>query len=70
MFANFKVPKFGVDTHLVIKCGVVVCEGPCPVSPCEDQDEPIKMRDMVVLETDRCQTSRGTKRSSSYCLIS
>ena len=52
MFANFKVPKFGVDTHLVIKCGVVVCEGPCPVSPCEDQDEPIKMRDMVVLETE------------------
>eukprot|EP00090_Calanus_glacialis_P002288 TRINITY_DN11708_c0_g1_i5.p1 TRINITY_DN11708_c0_g1~~TRINITY_DN11708_c0_g1_i5.p1 ORF type:complete len:436 (+),score=115.20 TRINITY_DN11708_c0_g1_i5:86-1309(+) len=52
MFANFKVPKFGVDTHLVIKCGVVVCDGPCPLSPCEDQVEPIKIRDRVVLETE------------------
>ena len=52
MFANFKVPKFGVDKHLVIKWGVVECDGACPLSPCQDQDDPIKMRYMVVLETE------------------
>ena len=52
MFTNFKVPKFGVDTHLSIKCGVVVCDGLCPLSPCKDRNGPIKVRDIVVLETE------------------
>ena len=52
MFANFKVPKFGGERHLTIKCGVVVCDGTCPVSPCDDKDDPIHMRDMIILETE------------------
>ena len=52
IFANFQVPQFGEKRHLSIKCGIVVCEGQCPLSPCEEKDDPIQMRDMVMLETD------------------
>ena len=54
MFANFQVPKFGVLTlhSLMLTCSVVVCGGNCPVSPCEDMEQPIRVREMIVLETE------------------
>ena len=52
MFTNFQVPKFEVSGHLTIKCGVVVCDGDCPVSPCDEKDDPIDMIDMIVMETE------------------
>jgi len=52
MFANFKVPKFGVESHLIIKCSVIVCDGACPKSPCENRKAPILIKDMVILETE------------------
>jgi len=52
MFVNFKVPKFGGERHLVLKCIVVSCEGLCPVAPCESRNAQISMRDMLILETE------------------
>ena len=53
MFSRLQVPRLSEETaHLTIRCSVVVCEGSCPKAPCVNRNSPIRMVDVLTLETE------------------